>query len=383
MLTIDFQTHNARSREIWKAYNEGKPIRVPVTIYADARNWMHEKGENVRGVTLSDYLQDKDLMFECQVKAQEWIRHNILSDDGMGYPEEEGWSVIVDFQNYLEPVWFGGEVTYGLEPHALAFLNDGNKRLVFDKGIPGAFEGIGGKVKEYYDYFGEKLENYSYKGIPVKNVRMPYNMAGSDGPFTIACGIRGMENFINDLLSDPDYAHELLDFITTAIINRIKKVREYTGQKPAGFGIADDAIVLLSPALYSEFVLPCHKKIYEALTPENGARSMHLCGNAQPFFPILEKELAIKSFDTGFPIKFEQLYDALSPDVQIIGGPQVALLKFGTRAQVKEEVKRILTSGVMEKSKRFVLREGNALSPGTPPENIKAMYEACEEYGYY
>ncbi len=50
-----------------------------------------------------------------------------------------------------------------------------------------------------------------------------------------------------DIIDDPDYAHELLDFITTTIIQRMKKVRKYLGedQKSKDFGYADDSIVLL------------------------------------------------------------------------------------------------------------------------------------------
>ncbi|HBM79841.1 MAG TPA: hypothetical protein DD426_03230, partial [Clostridiaceae bacterium] len=182
-------------------------------------------------------------------------------------------------------------------------------------------------MKEYYEYFQERAKNYTYKGIPVKNVSMPYNFYGTDGIFTTACGIRGASNFIMDIIDDPDYAHELLDFITTAIIERMKKVRKYLGkeQKSMDFGYADDSIVLLSPSLFKEIVLPYIKRIYDEFSIKEGKRSIHLCGDAQRFFPILEKELNVKSFDTGYPIAFDKLYNELSSDTQILGGPNIML----------------------------------------------------------
>ena len=69
--------------------------------------------------------------------------------------------------------------------------------------------------------------------------------------------------------------------------------------------------------------------------------------------------------------------------MQVLGGPPVALLRGGTPADVRREVARILGSGVMRLSRRFVLREGNALAPGTPIVNVGAMYAACEEFGWY
>ena len=59
------------------------------------------------------------------------------------------------------------------------------------------------------------------------------------------------------------------------------------------------------------------------------------------------------------------------------------LIRYGKSEEVKNEAKRILQSGVMEKSKAFILREGNALAPGTPIPNVNAIYEAAEEFGYY
>ena len=48
------------------------------------------------------------------------------------------------------------------------------------------------------------------------------------------------------------------------------------------------------------------------------------------------------------------------------------LMISATRAQVREEVRRILTGGVLEGG-GFQLREGNNLAPKTPLANTKAM----------
>jgi uroporphyrinogen-III decarboxylase len=90
----------------------------------------------------------------------------------------------------------------------------------------------------------------------------------------------------------------------------------------------------------------------------------------------------VQSFDTGFPVDHGWLREELGPDVRIKGGPHVEVLRTGTPAQIREETRRILQSGVMEGGK-FVLREGNNLAPGTPEENVAAMYAACKEFGRY
>jgi uroporphyrinogen-III decarboxylase len=58
----------------------------------------------------------------------------------------------------------------------------------------------------------------------------------------------------------------------------------------------------------------------------------------------------------------------------------VEFLRTETPERVREEVRRILQSGVLEGG-RFTLREGNNLAPHTPLDNLAAMYEAGREYG--
>jgi uroporphyrinogen-III decarboxylase len=66
--------------------------------------------------------------------------------------------------------------------------------------------------------------------------------------------------------------------------------------------------------------------------------------------------------------------------VQIQGGPHIEILRTGTPEQVRAETRRILQSGVLVGG-RFVLREGNNLAPGTPLENIEAMYHTGRAWG--
>jgi len=138
---------------------------------------------------------------------------------------------------------------------------------------------------------------------------------------------------------------------------------------------------MLSPAHYREFVLPYHKRLVDRFGPE-GPNSIHLCGDATRHFKVIRDELKAMSFDTGFPVNHEWLREELGPEVTIYGGPHVELLLRGPVAAIVAETRRILESGVTEGGK-FVLREGNNLAPHTPPEHVRAMYEACREFGRY
>ena len=176
---------------------------------------------------------------------------------------------------------------------------------------------------------------------------------------------------------------ELLDYITSATIARIRAWRQKLGHemRPRNWGFADDSVQLLSTETYREFVLPCHRRLVAELAGE-GSHSIHLCGDATRHFKMIRDELNVNGFDTGYPVDFAWLREELGPDVQVSGGPTVAFLQRATPSEVREEVRRILGTGIMDGGK-FVLREANNMSPGIPEENIAAMYRAAQEFGSY
>jgi hypothetical protein len=59
---IDFQKHNEEVKQVWDAFNAGKPIRVPVTLGINPRIFLLNPELNKEGVTFKDYSEDPDLM---------------------------------------------------------------------------------------------------------------------------------------------------------------------------------------------------------------------------------------------------------------------------------------------------------------------------------
>ena len=148
-----------------------------------------------------------------------------------------------------------------------------------------------------------------------------------------------------------------------------------------GGWFADDSIQLISTDMYRRQVLPWHR-LYLAQWSVAGPHAIHLCGDAARHFPTIRDELRVMSFDTGFPVDHGALRKALGPDVEILGGPEVALLLRGSPQDIYERTRGILQSGVMAGG-RFVLREANNLPPGCPQANLEAMYRAALDFGWY
>lgn len=70
----------------------------------------------------------------------------------------------------------------------------------------------------------------------------------------------------------------------------------------------------------------------------------------------------------------------MGEDVEISGGPEVALLLHGTPEACHQRTRAILESGV-KRGGRFILQEANNLPPCVPMANLAAVYAACLEYG--
>jgi uroporphyrinogen-III decarboxylase len=333
-------------------------------------------------VTFKEYFENPDVMFSWNLEFQYWMRHNLLQDAELGIPED-GWVVDVHFQNIYEAAWFGSPIRYYEDqvPDTAPILTDDKKNLLFDKGLPDPLSGFMEMNLQYYEYFQQRAKTCTFYDKPITSV-IPAAV-GTDGPLTIATNLRGATELFRDFYEDPNYVHALLNYITEATIQRLKVVWRIIGrpEKQDGWGFADDSIQNISTEMYREFVLPYHRKLIEALGGK-GPYGIHLCGNASRHFLTLKNELNIKVFDTGFPIDLGEMRCVLGPEVRLQGGPNIHLLLRGTLQEIREEVRRVLCSGVMEGG-NFILREGNNVAPLTPLENLEAMYLTGREFGNY
>ncbi len=376
---FDFQAHNAEVRAMWAAFHAGTPYRTPVILGLATRYFLNHPDANPLGLDQRRYSQDPDAMYEAQLRFQRWSRFNVLQDWELGLPET--WQIHVDLQNYYDAAWFGCPIEYreGEVPDTTPAYVEQPER-VMEQGIPDPFGGVLGRGLEFYEHFCARAERDSFLDRPV-SIHPPWFGIGTDGVMTCACNLFGPVFVCTAMADEPDRLRSLLNFITDALIAKMRayRARFQIAIPQDGFWMADDSIALISTRMFREFILPCLRRIYDAFATPTG-RGIHLCGNAQRHFVILRDELGISAFDTGFPIDFARLRRELGPEVTIQGGPHIELLRTGTPEQVVEETRRILQSGILEGG-RFILREGNNLAPGTPLENTEAMYRAAREYG--
>jgi hypothetical protein len=378
---MDFTRHNEEVRQVWETYQAGRPLRVPMLLTSVQRIWVLDPSLNRHKITWKQYLNDPRTMFEVSLAHRWHVAHHIPQDAEMGIPSGT-WDVCLEFGNVYEEAWFGCEIVYPEDQIATTLPCGAGNRLksIFERGLPAPFDGFMGKIRAYYEEIQALAQGYAFHGRPVR-VHLPIP-ASTDGPLTVANGLRGTQIF-EDMFADEEAYHRLMDFVTTAIIARIRAWRNYLGleARPARGFIADDAIQFLSVKTYREKVLPYHQRLIGELFGP-GPHGIHLCGNVQRHFPTLVRELNMRAFDTGFPIDFASLRDQVGDEVEIQGGVPVGELLAGPPRAVYERTCKILQSGIM-RGGRFILKEANDLAPGVPLENMQAMYAAVHDAGIY
>ncbi len=374
---------NEEKQQLWQAYRDRRPTRVPVTYGVNARSVLLDPAWNARGVTFEEYVTDPTATVEIQLlflRYKSEFLHQYC-DHPLGRPAR--CEFYVDNQNTYDSQYFGAPIEFreGQVADVRPYLAGEGKHRIFEIDVDRPMQNpFVQDCLRRYEELCRTVERLPAEGIEY-GVTPP--LLGFDGPFTIAVNLRGPE-LLTDVYEDRAYVVRLMEFIQRGVAIRNRALAEHFGRKafqgPRG-SFADDSIALLSVQMYRELVLPLHRAWYAQWSAE-GPHSIHLCGDATRHFPLIHRELHVDSFDTGFPVDHGAVREALGPDVEIQGGPEVHLLLDGTPQQAYERTEAILASGVTAGG-RFILREANNLAPRTPEANLAALYRCCLECGTY
>lgn len=99
-------------------------------------------------------------------------------------------------------------------------------------------------------------------------------MVASHGPFQTACDLRGTEAFLMDMALNPEFAHALLDKITTAIEGLFRLAMQAGGKyfdmiELPGDDYAGNLNTLISPVMFRKFIKPCIERLIKTIKEYN------------------------------------------------------------------------------------------------------------------
>ena len=197
--------------------------------------------------------------------------------------------------------------------------------------------------------------------------------------FERAWTLAGMENVLMAMAADKDFANTLLDrildFNLTVIENACSRNIDI-------FRFGDDwghqRGLLMGPVLWREFIKPRFKTMCRLVKSKGKFVMLHCCGKVDEIFGELI-ECGLDIFNPFQPevIDVFEAKKTYGSKMSFYGGISVQrTLPFGTPAQVREEVKKLID--IVGKNGGYIASGSHDIPPDAKPENVAAMIEVLQ-----
>ncbi len=195
------------------------------------------------------------------------------------------------------------------------------------------------------------------------------------GPFSMAAVLCRRQGLLAAALEKPGSVERLLSWCTERILAYARGFR----QAGAGVVVFDSfaSPPLISPRLYRELVLPCHRRLFHQLR-ESGLehRPLVMGGNIAPLlsaFPETGATQFLLDFNIPLP-RIREILETSSGLFRVNLSPR--LVAEGSREEVAEETRKVL--GSLRGLNNYLLGTG-ILPYATPLDNIAAIRRAVLE----
>ncbi|MBA7687059.1 Uroporphyrinogen decarboxylase [subsurface metagenome] len=214
----------------------------------------------------------------------------------------------------------------------------------------------------------------------------PYIWCFVQGPFTTATNLPGADKLAKWMLKKPDVAHRLLRLVTDFQIGVAqywadtfdpKRIITYEAEPAASNQV-------ISPKQFEQFAFPYIKEVHER-TLATGIKHihMHICGEQNENYPYWAQA---PMGDPGIisvsqEVDLEKAIKYFPNDI-IVGNIEPATIQTGTPQEVYELSRKIIEKG-RKAPGGFMLAPGCELPPKSPPENVRMIMKAINDFGWY
>jgi uroporphyrinogen decarboxylase len=232
-------------------------------------------------------------------------------------------------------------------------------------------------MKQFYELSSqERLDNEPFNAM----------FLGAGAVFTIAGNICGVEMLARWMLRKPEATHRLLQLsadYTVATARYWKDTLGLEGLLPFG-GEPTSANQVISPKQFEQFALPYIKDAHEKILAMGYKHIYeHICGEHNANLPYWAQ---IPMGDPGIISIGHEVELATAaryfPNDIILGNLEPAIIRTSSPQEVYEA-----TKGVVEKGKKlstgYIFSPGCDLPPMAPVENVRAMTQAVNDFGWY
>lgn len=210
-------------------------------------------------------------------------------------------------------------------------------------------------------------------------------------PFERAYAMQGMETFLLNMAMDGEFARELMERIAVCCKELMGRFLAELGDNVDIIKIGDDLgtqeSLMISPKMYRELLKPIHADFISFIKARTKAKVMfHSDGDVAPliddFVEIGVDILNPIQTSAGTMSNLPELKKRHRKNIVFCGGiDSHRILPFGTPAEVREEVQRVID--IMGPGGGYMLGAVHTVMNDVPPENVLAMVDAAKEFGRY
>ena len=225
-----------------------------------------------------------------------------------------------------------------------------------------------------------RIEDYRYIQVWLEAVRLLseqyknqiYIRGNCDqAPFSLAGMMRGMQNWMVDLMmGDEERIEYLLEYCTVATSQFIRLMAQ-TGCDMVSNGDSPAGPDMISPEMFAKYALPYEKKVVDVAHGLGLPYTLHICGNTDTILDSMF-ETGADAFELDYKTDIHLIYNKYSTSSTFIGNiDPSAVLCQGTPALVRQKTLELLS--IYQGSPRLIVNAGCAIPAETPSENLKMM----------
>ena len=214
--------------------------------------------------------------------------------------------------------------------------------------------------------------------------RDSFRLCGSAmGPFERSWLMRGFENVLIDMVTDPSFVEDLLDGIVDLLLRMMDlivariPIDAYFG----GDDWCDQRTVIMGIDPWRRFFKPRLARMIEHCHHLGLPYVLHSCGNVSPLVDDLI-ELGLDGLESlqSEAMNVYKLKRKAAGKLVLIGGMGVQrTIPFGTPEEVRAETQRLIAE--LGRGGGYVLAPSKPLPPETPIANAAAFIEAARQDG--
>lgn len=210
-------------------------------------------------------------------------------------------------------------------------------------------------------------------------------------PFERAYAMQGLENFLLNMGLHPEFAVALLRKNAEMCKALMGPFLEELGDNVDIIKIGDDLgtqeSLMISPRMYRKMLKPIHADFIRFIKQRTKAKVMfHTDGDVEPLIEdFIEMGVDILNpiqTSAGRMSNLASLKSKYGDRIVFCGAVDThRLLPFGTPEEIRQEVRRIIRT--LGPGGGFMLGAVHTVMNDVPAENVLAMVDAVEEFGYY